>query len=346
MRRRGLDADAPGRETIVTSSPLSRRIVLAAALAGAAAAAAPLAAAEPYPTRPVRMVVPFPAGGTTDIFARLMAERLSGALGQNVFVENRGGAGGNLGSDGVAKAQPDGYTILMGTVGTHAINPSLYRQMPYDALRDFEPVAFVAGVPNVLVVNPRNVKARTVQEFIAEAKASTKTLNMASSGNGTSIHLSGEMFKQATGVNMTHVAYRGSGPAVTDLVGGQVDLMFDNLPSSIEQIRAGNLRAIALTSAKRVSALADTPTIAEGGVPGFEASSWFGIFAPAKTPREIVDRLNAEVRKALADGDVQKRYADIGGEIRLYTPDEFRAFVQAEGVKWAAVVKASGAKID
>ncbi len=322
--------------------------IIAAALAGVLGLAAipPAAAAEPYPTRPVRLVVPFPPGGTTDIFARTMGERLSRALGQNVVIENRGGAGGNLGSDAVAKAEPDGYTLVMGTVGTHAINQSLYRQMPYDALRDFAPVAFVAGVPNVLVVNPKNVKARLVQEFIAEAKASQKVLNMASSGNGTSIHLSGEMFKQLTGVNLVHVPYRGSGPAVNDLVGGQVDLMFDNLPSSIEQIRAGNLRAIALTSAKRSQALPDVPTIAEGGVPGFEASSWFGIFAPAKTPREIVERLNSEVRKALAEPDLQKRYAEIGGEIRLYSPDEFRAFVAAELEKWSGVVKASGAKID
>jgi tripartite-type tricarboxylate transporter receptor subunit TctC len=322
--------------------------IAAAALAGAAALlAGPAAhAAEAYPTRPIRMVVPFPAGGTTDIFARHMGERLSRAFGQNVVIENRGGAGGNLGSDAVAKAEPDGYTILMGTVGTHAINHSLYRTMPFDALRDFAPVAFVAGVPNVLVVNPRNVKAKTVSEFIAEAKASQKTLNMASSGNGTSIHLSGEMFKQMTGVNLVHVPYRGSGPAVNDLVGGQVDLMFDNLPSSIEQVRAGNLRAIALTSAKRSPALPDVPTIAESGVPGFEASSWFGIFAPAKTPREIVERLNGEVRKALADPELQKRFADIGGEIRPYSPEEFRAFVGTELEKWAGVVKASGAKID
>ncbi len=324
------------------------RPIIVAALAGAVALAAglPAQAAEPYPTRPIRMVVPFPPGGTTDIFARHMGERLSRALGQNVVIENRGGAGGNLGSDAVAKAEPDGYTIVMGTVGTHAINPSLYRTMPYDALRDFAPVAFVAGVPNVLVVNPKNVKAKTVPEFIAEAKGAKKALNMASSGNGTSIHLSGEMFRQMTGVDLVHVPYRGSGPAVNDLVGGQVDLMFDNLPSSIEQIRAGNLRAIALTSAKRSSALPDVPTIAEGGVAGFDASSWFGIFAPAKTPREIVDRLNGEVRKALADPDLQKRFADIGGEIRLYSPDEFRTFVAAELEKWAGVVKASGAKVD
>jgi tripartite-type tricarboxylate transporter receptor subunit TctC len=310
--------------------------------AGTAGAQTP----DAYPTRPIRMIVPFPAGGTTDIFARQIGDRLSRALGHNVVIENRGGAGGNIGSDAVAKAEPDGYTILMGTVGTHAINASLYRSMPYDPLRDFAPVAFVAGVPNVLVVNPRNVKATTVPAFIAEAKAAPKSLNMASSGNGTSIHLSGEMFKQMTGIDLVHVPYRGSGPAVNDLVGGQVDVMFDNLPSSIEQVRGGNLRAIAVTSAKRSPALPDVPTIAEAGVPGFEAASWFGLFAPAKTPRPVVERLNAEVRKALADPEVQKRFAEIGGEIRLYTPEEFGAFVKGELERWAPVVKASGAKVD
>jgi tripartite-type tricarboxylate transporter receptor subunit TctC len=320
---------------------------LIAALAALGATAAPAASpADNYPSRIVKMIVPFPAGGTTDIFARHIGDRLAKALGHNFVIDNRGGAGGNIGSDAVAKADPDGYTLLMGTVGTHAINHSLYARMPYDALKDFAPVAFAAGVPNVLVVNPKNVKATTVQELIAEAKSAPKKLNFASSGNGTSIHLSGEMFKQMTGVDIVHVPYRGSAPAVNDLIAGQVDLMFDNLPSSIQQVRGGNLRAIAVTSAKRSSALPDTPTIAESGVPGFEASSWFAIFAPAKTPKEIVDKLNAEVLKILADPEVQSRFAEIGGEIRMYKPDELRAFVQSEIEKWAKVVKASGAKID
>ncbi len=320
-----------------------------AALIGLAAGFHVLAAlgADPYPSRPVRMIVPFPAGGTTDIFARHVGDKLSKALGQNFVIDNRGGAGGNVGSDAVAKAEPDGYTILMGTVGTHAINQSLYTKMPYEALRDFAPVAFVAGVPNVLVVNPKAVKATTVPEFIAEAKGAGKKFNMASSGNGTSIHLSGEMFKQMTGVDLVHVPYRGSAQAINDLIAGQVECMFDNLPSSIEQIRAGNLRAIAVTSAKTTTALPNVPTIAEsGGLPGFDASSWFGLFAPAKTPREIVEKLNLEVRKALEDPELRARFADIGGEIRAYSPDEFRGFVQAELDKWAKVVKASGAKVD
>ncbi|MEP9379698.1 tripartite tricarboxylate transporter substrate binding protein [Aquabacter sp. CN5-332] len=309
--------------------------------------AAPVgASAADYPTKPVHMVVPFPAGGTTDIFARLMADRLTRALGQQFIIENKAGAGGNTGTEGVARSDPDGYTLVMGTVGTHAINPSLYVKMPYDHIKDFVPVAFVAGVPNVLEVNPQKVKAKTVQEFIAEAKAAKPPLTMASSGNGTSIHLSGEMFKQAAGVDLVHVPYRGSGPAVNDLVGGQVDVMFDNLPSSIGQIRAGALRPIAVTSAQRSPALPDVPTIAESGVPGFEASSWFALFAPAGTPKEVVDKLNAEVLKALQDPAVKQRYAEVGAEMRPMTPAEFGTFVKSETDKWAKVVKASGAKVD
>jgi tripartite-type tricarboxylate transporter receptor subunit TctC len=324
---------------------------IAAALAGALSCLAALAAqaaspADNYPSRIVKMIVPFPAGGTTDIFARHIGDRLAKAFGHNFVIDNRGGAGGNIGSDAVAKADPDGYTLLVGTVGTHAINSSLYTRMTFDPVKDFAPVAYLAGVPNIMEVNPKNVKATTVQEFIAEAKAAPKKLSFASSGNGTSIHLSGEMFKQMTGVELVHVPYRGSAPAVNDLIAGQVDLMFDNLPSSIEQVRGGNLRAIAVTSLKRSAALPDVPTIAESGLPGFDASSWFAIFAPAKTPPEIVAKLNAEVLKALADPELQKRFADIGGEIRPYKPDELGAFVKAEIEKWAKVVKTSGAKIE
>ena len=324
---------------------------IAAALAGALSCLAAFAAhaaspADTYPSRIVKMIVPFPAGGTTDIFARHIGDRLAKAFGHNFVIDNRGGAGGNIGSDAVAKADPDGYTLLVGTVGTHAINSSLYARMTFDPVRDFAPVAFLAGVPNIMEVNPKNVKATTVKDFIAEAKAAPKKLSFASSGNGTSIHLSGEMFKQMTGVELVHVPYRGSAPAVNDLIAGQVDVMFDNLPSSIEQVRGGNLRAIAVTSLKRSVALPDVPTIAESGLPGFDASSWFAIFAPAKTPPEIVAKLNAEVLKALADPELQKRFADIGGEIRPYKPDELGAFVKAEIEKWAKVVKTSGAKIE
>jgi tripartite-type tricarboxylate transporter receptor subunit TctC len=299
-----------------------------------------------YPDRPVRVVVPFAAGGTTDIFARLLGERLSQALGQQFVIENRGGAGGNIGADAVAKADPDGYTLVMGTVGTHAINASLYAKMPYDALGDFAPVAYVAGVPNLMVVNPKNVKAANVQDFIAEAKGAARRFNMASSGNGTSIHLSGELFKQITGVEMPHVPYRGSGPAVNDLIGGQVDVMFDNLPSSIEHAKAGTLRPLAVTSAQRSPAIPNVPTLAESGLPGFEATSWFALFAPKGTPAAIVAKLNQEVRKALETPELQKRFAELGGEIRPMSPDELAAYVRSEHDKWAKVVKTAGARLD
>ncbi|HMO30584.1 tripartite tricarboxylate transporter substrate binding protein [Enterovirga sp.] len=327
---------------------MKRRSLLAAAAASAAAGlvTAPARGQGNYPSRVVTIIVPFAAGGTTDIFARFVADRLSQQLGQQFIVENRGGAGGNIGAAAVAKATPDGYTLVMGTVGTHAINSSLYARMPFDPRKDFEPVAFVAGVPNLMVVNPKNVQAKTVQEFIAEAKAGPRKLNMASSGNGTSIHLSGELFKMMTGVEMAHVPYRGSGPAVNDLVAGQVDVMFDNLPSSIEQARAGNLRAIAVTSLKRSAALPDTPTIDESGVPGFQASSWFALFAPKGTPAPIVQKLNEEVRKALENPDTRKRMTDLGAEIQIMTPVELAAYVSAEYEKWAKVVKNAGVRIE
>lgn len=323
-------------------------LAMAAMLLPVNGATAWCAAAEAasYPTRPVRLVVPFPAGGTTDIFARLVADRLSRNFGQQFFVENIGGAGGNIGSASVARAEPDGYSLVVGASSTHAINPTLYKRMPYDALRDFVPVASLAAVPNVMVVNPKNVKATSVEAFVVEAKASPRRFNMASSGNGTSIHLAGELFKQMTGVEMPHVPYRGSGPAVNDLVGGQVDVMFDNLPFSIEQVRAGNLRALAVTSRARSPALPNVPTVIESGLDGFEATSWFALFAPKGTPAPIVARLNAEVIKILQAPDVQQRFAGVGGEVRPMTPEELRAFVQAELEKWAKVVVASGATID
>jgi tripartite-type tricarboxylate transporter receptor subunit TctC len=234
----------------------------------------------------------------------------------------------------------------MGTVGTHAINASLYTKMPYDPLTDFVPIAYAAGVPNLMVVSPKTVKASSVQEFIAEAKASQRKFNMASSGNGTSIHLSGELFKQFTGVEMPHVPYRGSGPAVSDLLGGQVDVMFDNLPSSIEHAKAGGLRALAVTSAQRSPALPNIPTLAEAGLPGFEATSWFALFAPKGTPAEITSKLNQEVRKALDTPELRKRFVDLGGEIKPMTPDELMAYVRSEHEKWAKVVKASGVRLE
>jgi tripartite-type tricarboxylate transporter receptor subunit TctC len=304
-----------------------------------------LATGQSYPSRPIRLVVPFPAAGTTDLLARAMAQKLSEALGQQVVVDNHPGAGGNIGADLVAKSAPDGYTLLMGTVGTHAINVSLYARMPYDAVKDFVPIVLVAGVPNVLVVNPA-LPVKTVADLIKLAKDQPGVINFASSGNGTSIHLSGELFKSPTGVQMTHVPYKGSAPALTDLIGGQVQVMFDNLPSALPQIKAGKLRAIAVTSIKRAPALPDLPTIAESGVPGFEASSWFGILAPAGTPREIVLRLNREANKALQGAEMKEKLLAQGAEAVGNSPEFFVDYIRSETVKWAKVVKDSGAKVD
>jgi len=316
-------------------------VVVAASILGGEA----VFAQASYPSRPVRVVVPFPAGGTTDILARAAAQKLSETWGQQAIVDNRPGAGGNIGSELVAKAPPDGYTLLMGTVGTHAINSSLYPKMPYDHVKDFVPVILVAGVPNVLVVNP-SLPVNSVQELIAYAKANPGKLNFASSGSGTSIHLSGELFKTMTGVQMTHIPYKGSAPALTDLIGGQVQLMFDNLPSSLAFIKAGKLRALAVTSATRSAALPDVPTIAESGVPGFEASSWFGLLAPAGTPRDIVTKVNADTAKWLASPDAKEKLAAQGAVAAGGSPEDFAKHIQAETAKWARVVKESGAKVE
>ena len=326
-------------------SPLMAIFVRWVAVGCGALALSSALAQSTYPSKPVRLVVPFPAGGTTDILARAAAQKLSEAWGQQVIVDNRPGAAGNIGSELVAKAAPDGYTLLMGTVGTHAINASLYAKMPYDHVKDFAPVILVAGVPNVLVVNPA-VPANSVAELIAYGKANPNKLNFASSGSGTSIHLSGELFKVLTGVQMTHVPYKGSAPALTDLLGGQVQLMFDNLPSSLAFIKAGKLRALAVTSTTRAPALPDVPTIAESGVPGFEASSWFGILAPAGTPHDVIAKINADVARWLASPDAKEKLAAQGANIAAGSPEDFAKHIQAETAKWARVVKESGAKVD
>jgi tripartite-type tricarboxylate transporter receptor subunit TctC len=323
-----------------------KRMIIAA-LSAAIALCVPVASAQApaYPTRPVRLVVPFAAGGTTDILARALAQKLSEALGQPFIVDNRPGAGGNIGAELVAKSAPDGYTLLMGTVGTHAINPSLYKVMPYDHVKDFAPVVLVAGVPNVLEVNP-SVPVQTVAELIAYAKANPGKLNFASSGSGTSIHLSAELFKSMTGVEMQHVPYKGSAPALQDLVGGQVQLMFDNLPSSLALIKAGKLRALAVTSTTRAPALPDVPTVAEAGVPGFEASSWFGLLAPAGTPPAIIAKLNAEANRWLSSPDAKDKLLAQGANAAGGSPEDFARHIAAETTKWAKVVKDSGAKVD
>jgi tripartite-type tricarboxylate transporter receptor subunit TctC len=325
----------------------SKLRALAALGAGAALALASVAGAQApaYPTKPIRLVVPFPPGGATDILARAVAQKLTEAWGQQVLVDNRPGAGGNIGSELVAKAAPDGYTLEMGTVGTHAINASLYAKMPYDHVKDFVPVILVAGVPNVLVVHP-SVPVNSVAELIAYAKANPGKLNFASSGSGTSIHLSGELFKVMAGVQMTHVPYKGSAPAMQDLLGGQVQLMFDNLPPALPQIKGGKLRALAVTSVTRAPALPDTPTVAEAGLPGFEASSWFGVLAPAGTPPAIVAKLNAEIAKWLATPEAKEKMLALGANAVGGPPEDFAKHIAAETTKWAKVVKESGAKVD
>ena len=333
-----------------TSRIAALALALSTLSATTLAQAPPPAAAAAWPARPVRIVVPFTPGGTTDILARALAPELARAFGQSFIVENKAGAGGNLGADLVAKSPPDGYTLLMGTVGTQSINPSLYPKMPYDAARDFAPVTLMAGVPNVLVVNPAKAQAAgitDVRSLIAYAKAHPGRLNMASSGNGTSIHLSGELFKAVTGTYMVHIPYRGSGPALLDLIGGQADLMFDNLPSALPQIKAGKLTALAVTSSERSVALPEVPTVAEAaGLKGFDASSWFGLLAPAGTPAEIVNRLQQETAKALAAPALKERLVAQGAIPSGMSPADFGRFIAGEAKKWAAVVKTSGAKVD
>ncbi len=331
----------------------SRRQALGALGALGLSAALPLSALAQgaWPAgKPVRIVVPFAPGGTTDILARVIAPELSKAFGQSFVVDNRAGAGGNIGAEIVAKAPADGHTLLMGTVGTHGINKALYAKLPYDPQKDFAPVTLVAGVPNVMVMNTQRAKAlniNNVADFVRYAKANPGKLNMASSGNGTSIHLAGELFKSRNGIFMTHIPYRGSGPAMTDMLAGAMDVMFDNLPSAMPHIQAGNLKAFAVTSAVRSAALPDVPTVAEAGnLPGFEASSWFGLLAPAGTPADIVSRIQQETAKALSSPAVKERLLAQGAIPGGNTPAEFASLIDAEITKWAAVVKVSGARVD
>jgi len=328
-----------------------RRFLIGSALAiTAIIAPAPLWAQTAWPTKPVRIVVPFAPGGTTDILARVLAPELSKVFGQPFVVDNKAGAGGNIGAESVAKSAGDGYTLLMGTVGTHGINKSLYSKLPYDPQKDFAPITLVAGVPNVMVMNARRAQElgiANVADFVRYAKANPGRLNMASSGNGTSIHLAGELFKSRTGIFMTHIPYRGSGPAIKDLLSGEVDVMFDNLPSAMPHIQSGALRAFAVTSAVRSAALPDLPTVAEAGaLPGFEASSWFGLLAPAGTPADVVNRLQLETAKALALPAIKERLLALGANPGGNTPAEFSRQIDAEIAKWAGVVKASGARVD
>jgi len=308
------------------------------------AAMPPLATAQAYPAKPIRWISPWPAGGANDIFSRAIGQRIGESLGQQVLVDNRPGAAGTIGSDIAAKAPADGYTLVMGSSPTHAIAPALYPALPYDPLRDFSAVTLVGSVPNVLVLHP-SVPAKTVKEFIAVAKARPGKLNFASTGNGTSQHLSAELFKFMAGLDMVHIPYKGTAPALTELVAGQVDLAFENMPALIPHIQAGRLRALAVTTTKRSAVMPELPTIAEAALPGYDASVWFGVFAPAGTPRPVIDRLHGEILKALQTQDLKSRMIAMGTEVSGMGPDDFSAYVRKEIPKWANLVKAAGVKV-
>lgn len=310
---------------------------LAAVLCGSAVS-------QTYPTKPVRLVVPFPPGAYTDTVARVLAQKLSEGFGHPMVVENRAGAGGNVGADQVAKAVADGYTLLMGTIAS-AISMSAYAKLPYDLTRDLTPISLVVTVPNVLVVNPA-VPATSAGELVQLSRAQQRRLNYASSGNGSALHLASEMFKARTGADFVHIPYKGIGPAMADLVGGQVSVMFTSLDSALPHIRSGKIKALAVTGAKRSPLLSELPTMAESGLPGFEIVAWGGVLAPAGTPRNIITHVNAQIRKALESPDIQKRFSEFGAEAAPSTPDEFARFIRAEIDKWAQVVKASGVRID
>lgn len=300
--------------------------------------------AEQYPSRPISIIVPFSAGGTTDILARLIGQQLGKKYNQSVVIENRAGAGGNIGTAAVARAPADGYTLVMGTIGTHAINPSLYKVMPYDSVKDFVPLTRVAMVPNLLVVN-KDAPYSSVAELIAYGRANPGKLSFGSSGHGSTLHLSGEMFKLMTGINMTHVPYKGSSPAIADLISGQISMIFDNMPSAYPQVQSGRLKALGVTSAARDPLLPNTPAVAET-VPGFDVLSWFGLWAPAATPPQIVSKLNREIVAIINSPEVQEKIRAQGAVPHPETSAQFAAFIQSEKDKWAKVVSKAGVSID
>lgn len=302
--------------------------------------------AQGWPTKPLRLVVPYPPGGPVDVSARLIGAKLGEGLGQPVVVDNRPGAGGNIGADHVAKSPPDGYTLLMGAIATHAINPSLYPNFPYDPIADFRHVAMVVQVPNILVVHPE-VPARDVKALIALAKERPGRLDFASGSTGSTGHLAGELFKQMTGTFMVHIPYRGAAPAVADLLGGRVHLMFDNLASALPNLRSGKVRALAVTTVRRSESLPDVPTLHEAGLKGFDLSTWWGVMAPAKVPEAVIERLAAELARAMEASEVADRLRAMGAEpTAIRTPAQFTAFVERERKTYAEVVKRSGARVD
>ena len=320
-----------------------RRFLYLATAAAALPALSRIATAQAYPTRPVRLIIGYPPGGSADITARLLGQWLSERLGQPFVIESRPGAGTNIATEAVVNAPPDGYTLLL-VAPANAINATLYEKLNHNFMRDIAPVAGIIRFPNVMVVNPL-VPAKTVPEFIAYAKANPGRLNMASSGNGSTIHVSGELFKMMTGVNMVHVPYRGGAPALTDMISGQVQVMFDNVPTSIEFIRAGKLRALAVTTATRSEVLPDLPTVADF-VPGYEASAWYGVGVPKGTPDDVINKLNKEINAILADPKAKARLADLGASLLAGSPADFGKLVADETEKWGKVVKFSGAKPD
>ncbi|AMR81214.1 Bug family tripartite tricarboxylate transporter substrate binding protein [Cupriavidus nantongensis] len=309
-----------------------------------------IVAADDFPGKPVRIIVPYPPGGTTDMVARLVGERLALQWKQPVLVENRPGAGGIVGTGVAAKSSADGYTLLMGSVGEFGINPTLYKKLPYDAAADFAPVTMVARVPNVVVLSPafaERAQVQTLAEFITYLKANPRRVNMASAGNGTSTHLAGELFQRMTGTEMSHVAYKGSSPAIADLMGGSVDVMFDNLPASLPFVRSGKLKALAVTTPARSSALPNVPTVAAAGpVPGFDASPWFGLLAPRGVSSAVAQKISQDLARALGDPAVQSRMRDLGAEPAPSTPEAFAEVLKKDRQKWGEIVRLSGASVD
>ena len=307
--------------------------------------AAPAALAQAWPARPVRVLVGFPAGQATDVLARMAAQRLSDATGQQFFVDNRPGASGNIAYEMAARAVPDGYTLLMGSSGTTVINPALYSKLPFDVSKDFAPVIMMADVPQMLVVNP-NFPAGNVRELIAYAKARPGKVDYASGGSGLTNHLIMEMFKSATGLHLVHIPYKGGPPALTDLIAGQVSVMFETIVGALPHVKSGKLRALAVSRSRRSSVLPDLPTVAESGVPGFNATAWVAMLAPAGTPREIIARVNGEIGKGLAMQEMRDKVLGLGAEPVGGSPEDFGAFIKTELPKWAKVVKDSGARVD
>jgi tripartite-type tricarboxylate transporter receptor subunit TctC len=317
------------------------------AVAGITLAA--LAAGAPaqgnYPNKTIRMIVPFPAGGPTDIIARIVGQKLTDSMGQPVVIDNRGGSGGNIGADIVAKAAPDGYTLVMAIVGTHAINPALYARMPYDPVRDFSPITKTGAATIVLVAHP-SVPVKSIKDLVALAKAKPRQLTFGSPGSGTPHHLAGELLKTMAGIDLIHIPYKGAAPAVAELLGGQVNTVIVSLPAAFPHVKAGRLTALGVTSGTRSAIVPEVPTFAEAGLGGYELENWYGLLAPARAPKAIIDKLNRETVKALQMPDVKERLNSQGFEIRTSTPDEFSVYIKSELVKWAKIVKASGAKVD